>query len=231
MTNCGKRPGREPAASGWKQAAVLAAGLILTAGFAAAPSRAEPAPPPIALTQQDRADLQRIAAYLNGITTMYARFDQYSAHGGTAAGQVWMERPGRMRFEYNPPSPILLIADRFYVYYVDKQLAEMQKIGLKSTPAWLLLRDPITFDDLVVTGFTRGADLLRVTVVEKANPDGGSLTMSFSQQPLALRQWTIVDAQRRATTVILAGQQFGMALDPELFTYQDPFAAGRRVNN
>ena len=231
MTNCGKRPGREPAASGWKQAAVLAAGLILTAGFAAAPSRAEPAPPPIALTQQDRADLQRIAAYLNGITTMYARFDQYLAHGGTAAGQVWMERPGRMRFEYNPPSPILLIADRFYVYYVDKQLAEMQKIGLKSTPAWLLLRDPITFDDLVVTGFTRGADLLRVTVVEKANPDGGSLTMSFSQQPLALRQWTIVDAQRRATTVILAGQQFGMALNPELFTYQDPFAAGRRVNN
>ena len=232
MTNCdSKRPGREPAASGWKQAAVLAAGLILTVGFATAPSRAEPAPQPIALTQQDRADLQRIAAYLNGITTMYARFDQYSAHGGTAAGQVWMERPGRMRFEYNPPSPILLIADRFYVYYVDKQLAEMQKIGLKSTPAWLLLRDPITFDDLVVTGFTRGADLLRVTVVEKANPDGGSLTMSFSQQPLALRQWTIVDTQRRATTVILAGQQFGMALNPELFTYQDPFAAGRRVNN
>ena len=102
---------------------------------------------------------------------------------------------------------------------------------MQATPAWLLLRDPITFDDLVVTGFTRGADLLRVTVVEKANPDGGSLTMSFSQQPLALRQWTIVDAQRRATTVILAGQQFGMALDPELFTYQDPFAAGRRVNN
>ena len=231
MTNCGKRQGREPAASGWKRAALLAAGLILTAGLAAAPSRAEPAPQPIALTQQDRADLQRIAAYLNGVTTMYARFDQYSAHGGTAAGQVWMERPGRMRFEYNPPSPILLIADRFYVYYVDKQLAEMQKIGLKSTPAWLLLRDPITFDDLIVTGFTRGADLLQVTVVEKANPDGGSLTMSFSQQPLALRQWTIVDAQRRATTVILAGQQFGMALDPELFTYQDPFAAGRRVNN
>jgi outer membrane lipoprotein-sorting protein len=231
MTNCGKHPGREPAASGWKQTAVLAAGLILMAGLAAAPSRAEPAPQPIALTQQDRADLQRIAAYLNGITTMYARFDQYSAHGGTAAGQVWMERPGRMRFEYNPPSPILLIADRFYVYYVDKQLAEMQKIGLKSTPAWLLLRDPITFDDLVVTGFTRGADLLQVTVVEKANPDGGSLTMSFSQRPLALRQWTIVDAQRRATTVILAGQQFGMALNPELFTYQDPFAAGRRVNN
>ena len=133
-----------------------------------------------------------------------------------------------MRFEYNPPSPILLIADRFYVYYIDKQLAEMQKIGLKSTPAWLLLRDPITFDDLIVTGLVRAAEGLQVTLVEKAHPDGGSLTMSFNERPLALRQWTIVDAQRRTTTVTLAGQQFGMALDPTLFMYQDPFAPGRR---
>jgi outer membrane lipoprotein-sorting protein len=225
MTSSGKAVG------GMKRAAFCAAVLILTAGLAPAPVRAEPEPQPIALTTQDRADLQHIAAYLGGITTMYARFYQYSANGGTASGQVWMERPGRMRFEYNPPSPILLIADRFYVYYIDKQLAEMQKVGLKSTPAWLLLRDPVTFDDLIVTGFARTADLLQVTLVEKAHPDGGSLAMSFSQQPFALRQWTIVDAQRRTTTVTLAGQQFGMALDPTLFLYQDPFAAGRRNNN
>jgi outer membrane lipoprotein-sorting protein len=207
----------------------LAAVLILAAGLAPAPIRAEPAPQPVPLTQQDQADLQRIAAYLGGITTMYARFYQYSTNGGTASGQVWMERPGRMRFEYNLPSPILLIADRFYVYYIDKQLAEMQKVGLKATPAWLLLRDPITFDDLVVTGFVRAANLLQVTLVEKAHPDAGSLTMSFSEKPLALRQWTVVDAQRRTTTVTLAGQQFGMALDPTLFVYQDPFASGRRA--
>jgi outer membrane lipoprotein-sorting protein len=214
-----------------KRAALCAAVLIVTAGLAAVPVGAEPAPQPVPLTTQDRADLQRIAAYLGGITTMYARFYQYSANGGTASGQVWMERPGRMRFEYNPPSPILLLADRFYVYYIDKQLAEMQKIGLKSTPAWLLLRDPITFDDLIVTRFTRTADLLQVMLVETAHPDSGSLTMSFSQRPFALRQWTIVDAQRRTTTVTLADQQFGMALDPTLFVYQDPFAAGRRHNN
>ncbi len=231
MTSSGKRRACGWAVGGVKHAAFWAAVLILTAGLAAVPVRAEPEPQPIALTTQDRADLQRIAAYLGGITTMYARFYQYSVNGGTASGQVWMERPGRMRFEYNPPSPILLIADRFYVYYIDKQLAEMQKVGLKSTPAWLLLRDPITFDDLIVTGFARTADLLQVTLVEKAQPDGGSLTMSFSQQPFALRQWTIVDAQRRTTTVTLAGQQFGMALDPTLFVYQDPFAAGRRNNN
>ena len=96
-----------------------------------------------------------------------------------------MARPGRMRFEYDPPSPILLIADRFYVYYVDKQLAQMSKVGLKSTPAWFLLRDPITFDDLLIKRFERGANTLTITVVEPAEPDNGSLTIVFSSQPLA----------------------------------------------
>src|SRR5215472_9638692 len=101
MTSFGKRRGRRSVA-GATRTGFLAALLILTGGLAAAPIRAEPAPLPIPLTQQDQADLQRIAAYLGGITTMYARFYQYSANGGTASGQVWMERPGRMRFEYNP---------------------------------------------------------------------------------------------------------------------------------
>src|SRR5215831_6153329 len=113
---------------------VVAAGLA----WALLPTVAQAAAPPVGavLTPQDTADLQRVAAYLSSIRTMYARFQQVSAGGGTAAGQLWMARPGRMRFEYDPPSPVLLLADMFYVYYVDKQLAEMSKVGLKSTPAW-----------------------------------------------------------------------------------------------
>jgi len=186
------------------------------------------APPAAALSSQDTADLQRISAYLNSIHTMYARFHQLSAGGATASGQLWMARPGRMRFEYDPPSPILLLADMFYVYYVDKELVEMSKVGLKSTPAWLLLRDPITFSDLIITRFERGPNVLRISVVEKAEPDNGSLTMVFSDHPLALRQWTIVDQQRKATTVSLSGERFGVALDPKLFVYQDPYASSRR---
>src|SRR5689334_17351829 len=129
------------------------------------------------LTPRDNADLQRIAAYLTSIRTMYAKFQQVSPGGGTATGQLWMARPGRMRFEYNPPSPILLLADTFYVYYIDKELVQMSKVGLKSTPAWLLLRDPVTFSDLIVTRFERGANTIRVTVVEIAEPESGSLTM------------------------------------------------------
>jgi outer membrane lipoprotein-sorting protein len=193
------------------------------------PALANAAAPPVAaaLTPQDTADLQRIAAYLNSIHTMYARFQQTSG-GAIANGQLWMARPGRMRFEYDLPSPILLLADRFYVYYVDKELAQMSKVGLKSTPAWLLLRDPITFSDLTVTRFERGPNALRVTVVEQNEPDIGSLTMTFSDRPLALRQWSIVDQQRKTIAVSLYNEQFGIALDPKLFVYQDPYAASRR---
>ena len=203
---------------------LLALGLAATTSASLGGSAIGAAPPPAAaLTAQDMADLRRITAYLTGIRTMAGRFRQIASDGTTATGSLWMVRPGRMRFEYDPPSPILLIADQSYVYYVDKQLAQMSKVGLKSTPAWFLLRDPITFDNLVVTRFERGGSLLRVTVVAPAEPDNGSLTMVFGNEPLALRQWTIVDQQRRATTVSIYDAQFGIALDPELFVYRDPY--------
>ncbi len=208
--------------------AVLAACFGLAVARLSAAAAAAALPTAAALTPQDNADLQRIAAYLESIRTMYAKFRQVASGGGIATGQLWMARPGRMRFEYDPPSPILLLADMFYVYYVDKELIQVSKVGLKSTPAWLLLRDPITFSDLIVTRFERGANTVTLTVVEKAEPDNGSLTMVFSDNPLTLRQWSIVDQQRKTTAVSLYDERFGVALDPKLFVYQDPYAASRR---
>jgi outer membrane lipoprotein-sorting protein len=207
--------------------AVLTAYLALAAARLSAAAAAV-SPAAVALTPHDNADLQRIAAYLGSIRTMYAKFRQVAPGGGIATGQLWMARPGRMRFEYDPPAQILLLADMFYVYYIDKELIQMSKVGLKSTPAWLLLRDPITFSDLIVTRFERGANTVTVTVVEKTEPDNGSLTMVFSDNPLALRLWSIVDQQQKTTTVSLYDERFGMALDPKLFVYQDPYAASRR---
>jgi outer membrane lipoprotein-sorting protein len=226
----GRGPGARWSASCWRRL-LLAMGLALAVLAPLAVACADTPPQPAALSAADQADLQRISAYLNSIGTMTARFHQYSANGGAASGWLWMERPGRMRFQYDQPSPILLLADRFYVYYVDTQLAEVSEVGLKSTPAWFLLRAPISFSDLVVTRFERGDNLLRITVVDPAAPDNGSLTMVFSGQPLALRQWTIVDQQRHVTTVALSQQQFGMALDPNLFVYQNPYSSHRTNDN
>jgi outer membrane lipoprotein-sorting protein len=225
------RVGSSLARRGFGRRALLAAGLAVALLLPPGGSRADEPPQPAVLTAQDQADLQRIAVYLNGIGTMTARFQQHSAHGGAAGGWLWMERPGRMRFQYDPPTPILLIADQTYVYYVDTQLAEMSKVGLKFTPAWFLLRVPISFKDLVVTRFERGDNSLRITIVDPKAPDNGSLTMDFADRPMSLRQWTIVDQQHHTTTVSLSQQQFGMALDPNLFVYQNPYYSPGRYND
>jgi outer membrane lipoprotein-sorting protein len=204
-----------------------AAGLVAAARVEAAEPAASPTPGPA-----DRAELQRIADYLNGIYTMTARFQQVSGDGVTATGHLWVSRPGRMRFEYDPPSPILLVADSFYVYYYDKELQQVSNVGLRSTPAWFLLRDKISFgDDLIVRRFEHTANASRVTVLEKANPDLGTVTLVFSDRPLQLRQWTIVDAQHKSTTVSISDVQFGMALDPNLFHYSSRSATGRSSGN
>jgi len=200
------------------------AGIVLLVPLAAA---AAAPPTPATLTPQDQAELQRIAGYLNNIRTMSARFQQAGGNGASS-GRMWVQRPGRMRFEYDPPNPVILLADTFYIYHYDRQLQQVQKVGLKSTPAWFLLRDGISFADVIVTRMERGPNLIRVSVVESNQPDAGSLTMVFSENPLALRQWTVIDQQGRTTHVTLSDLQFGMALDPKLFQYSDPFAGSRR---
>jgi len=187
------------------------------------------APTPAVLSAQDTLELQRIAAYLNGIRTMTARFQQIANNGGLSTGQLWVARPGRMRFEYEPPNAITLLADSTSVYYWDKQLNQTSKYDLRSTPAWFFLRDPISFGaDVIVTRFERAGATARVTVVESEQPDAGSLTLVLSENPLALRQWTVVDQQAKTTTVTLSGLQFGMALDPKLFQYQYLFTGSNR---
>jgi outer membrane lipoprotein-sorting protein len=201
--------------------ASAAALLLLTASHHAGAA----APPPAAaqLAPQDAALLQRVAAYLQGIHTMTAKFQQAVTGGGEATGYLWLQRPGRMRFQYDPPNKLLMLADSFNVYYWDPELKQMSTIALKSTPAWFLLRDPISFTDgVTLTRFEHSGNTVRVTVVQTAEPNAGSLTMEFTENPLVLRHWTVVDQQRKVTNVSLSEVQYGMALDPNLFQYHEP---------
>jgi outer membrane lipoprotein-sorting protein len=186
------------------------------------------APTPAQVTAQDTLELQRIAAYLNNIRTMTARFQQVASNGAST-GRLWVARPGRMRFEYDPPTEIALLADAQSVYYWDKELNQTSKYELRQTPAWFFLRDPISFGgDVVVTRFERAGGIVRVTLVEGTRPDAGSLTLVFRENPLALVQWTVVDQQGKTTTVSLYDTQFGVALDPGMFQYGSLFAGSKR---
>ena len=176
-----------------------------------------------ALPAGDSADLKRIQDYLNGIRTLQSRFEQITAEGGMATGTIYLSRPGKMRVVYDPPVPILLVATDGRIWYYDKKLEQISFFALKDTPAWFLLQDNVRFGgDLTVSHLERDPNLLRVTVSETKNPDLGQATLVLSDHPLQLRQWHLVDAQRKAVTVTLDDPHYGVALDPNLFYWTDP---------
>jgi outer membrane lipoprotein-sorting protein len=176
-----------------------------------------------ALSADDRGQVQRVEQYLNGIHSLSARFQQYAADGGTASGQLIVARPGHMRFEYDKPSPILLLADGTWVVYIDNQLKQVSYLPIGSTPAWFLLRDTISLTDgVTITKFERGPGALRITLVENKSPENGTLTLTFGEKPFDLKQWTIVDQQGKATTVVLSDARYGVPVDSKAFTFVDP---------
>ena len=194
--------------------------LVLPLLVAVAPPARAAAPAPVALSPRDRADLARIETYLNGLRTLKARFLQVAPDGATTEGVAWMERPGRMRFEYDKPSPLLLIAGHGLFFFHDSQLNQTTNLPLSATPLGLLLRDDLRLSgDVTVTGIERLPGQFQVSMVRTASPDDGSLTLVFAEGPLALRQWSVVDAQRQETRVTLFNIELGGSFDPKLFVF------------
>jgi outer membrane lipoprotein-sorting protein len=175
------------------------------------------------LTVQDQADLKRIEGYLNGLHTLKARFLQIAPDGGTTQGIAWMDRPGRMRFQYDKPSPLLLVAGHGLLVYYDRELHQTTNIPLGSTPLGLLLSDNLVLSgDVTVTGIERIPGQIEVTMVRTRSPGDGSLALVFADNPLALRQWVVVDSQHQETRVSLFDVQLGGSYDPDMFTFIDP---------
>lgn len=178
---------------------------------------------PMALTPQDRADLARIEVYLNGLRTLKARFLQVSPDGGTTEGNAWLQRPGRMRFEYDKPSPFLLVAGFGSAVFYDSQLNQTTSVPLSTTPLGILLGDDFKLSgDITVVGINRLPGQIQVTTIRTASPGDGSLTLVFSDAPLALRQWAVMDAQRQETRVSLFAIELGGSFPQRMFEFNDP---------
>jgi len=176
-----------------------------------------------ALSPDDGADLTRVQDYLNNIHTLQSRFEQISGEGGIATGTIYLSRPGKMRVEYDPPVPILLVATEGRIWYYDKKLEEVSFFALQDTPAWFLLQDNVRFGgDITVDNLEREPAVLRVTLTETKNPDLGKATVVLSDHPLELRKWQILDAQQKNVTVTLDDPHYGVPLDPSLFYWTDP---------
>ena len=130
-----------------------------------------------------------------------------------------------MRFQYDPPSPLLLVAGHGLVVFHDKSLNQTSNIPLSKTPLGILLADHVRLQgDVTVTGMQRLPGQIQVSLVRTASPGDGTLTLIFADNPLTLRQWTVLDAQRQETRVTLYNVETGGQFDPKLFEFIDPRA-------
>ena len=176
-----------------------------------------------AALQADQVDaVLKAQLYLNQIKTLRARFVQVSSNGGYAQGEVFVRRPGRMRFEYDPPHPVLMIADGTTLLYYDKELKQATFIPLWETPLWFLIRKKVDLTSgIEVSAVEKAAGVLRITVQEKDAGAAGAVTLVFSDQPLALRQWAVTDAQGITTEVTLLNAEYGGDVPDKVFDYSD----------
>lgn len=197
---------------------VLAAAALLPAAAVAAPTRAE--------------QIARIEAYLNGIRTVQSRFFQVSSTGEEATGTLSLERPGRLRIEYDPPSALLIIADGSFLITHDRRLQQSTYLPLSQTPAAVLLGDKIRIDggEFRVVMLQADAESIRATIERKDRPGEGRLALVFGEGPLRLQQWEVTDSQGIVTAVVLEEPRFGVPLKRELFEFRDPRFFEERLN-
>jgi outer membrane lipoprotein-sorting protein len=165
-------------------------------------------------------EINRIEDYLNGIRTMQSRFIQINPDGSAWNGNLYVKRPGRFRFEYDPPIPYLLVANDSWLFHVDRALKETNVIPLVKTPAQFLVRENISLKkDFKITKLEELPGIVQIGLVTRDNPDLGEVTLTFSDKPLELRKWTVRDVQDNITQVTLQNTRYGVNLNASLFKY------------
>lgn len=175
----------------------LGFGSALLLSLASASAAARAATP-------DPAVVRQVAAYLNGLKTITARFMQVGPDGNVRTGSAIVQRPGKLRFQYDKPNRQLLVAGFGLLVYHDPQLDQTTNIPLSSTPLGILLDKHIALSGKVtVTKVAQPPGEVQVTLVRTARPQQGHITLVFSTDPLELRQWRVTDPQGRLTQVSL----------------------------
>jgi outer membrane lipoprotein-sorting protein len=185
---------------------------------------------PADLSAAEQLKLAEISDYLNSLTTLRADFRQINDDGTISTGQLYIRRPGRMRFEYDPPEQALVIAAASAVVIIDPKSNEpAETYPLSRTPLSLILGRNI---DLTRANMVRNARFdgtaTIVTAEDPENLENGYIELMFTDSPTQLRQWVIHDSTGAQTTVVLGEFETGMELPNSLFDADRERSLGRR---
>jgi outer membrane lipoprotein-sorting protein len=174
---------------------------------------------PITLSPAQAASVDEISAYINSFKTMQGEFIQISPKGNLSRGVFYISKPGRMRFEYAPPNPFLIVADGRWLTIKNRAKEKGDQFPLSETPLRLVLSEKVNIlHDTRILDFAEADGLTSVTLEDKESTlGGGKLTLVFDRTRKALQQWVVIDGKGRKTTVSLENVVAGVKTDPKLF--------------
>jgi outer membrane lipoprotein-sorting protein len=190
------------------------------------PPAATPAPVP-------GAGVAEVEQYFNSIRTLQARFIQSNPNGTIVQGNLYMRRPGRMRFEYDPPSQLKIVADGSQVTMWDIANRDFSQWPIGWTAASFLVKDPMTLSgDLTVEQIQHVNGEVQLTLVQTRKPQEGKVIVRLAEGPLLLRGWSIIDSRGQRVDISLQDIRTGLQLADSLFKYDGPDAGAilRRGN-
>ena len=189
----------------------------------ATPVESAPAPQS-ALSDAARSDiLSGVKTALSNARTAKGQFTQSNSDGSLMTGDFALRRPGKMRFDYHDPTPILIVSDGTTVAMEDSELETVDRIPLGSTPLGLILDDDLEFSgDVEVLRVSQGEDKVWITLRDATGEVEGELTMIFAVGTYDLLGWLTMDADYQMTTVELSDVETNGRIDPRLFRLDEP---------
>jgi len=204
--------------------------LVLAVAAAVTTGAGQPPPPRgIEFSEADRADLDKVSAYLNSLRSLEGGFVQIGPMGELDQGRFYLVKPGKLRFEYQPPSPLLIVCDGRTFAVFNKKLKTVDRYPLSATPLDLLLGDKVDLkhNDAIVR-VRRQPGSLVVEARTAKNRNKANIAIAFSYPVLELRQWTVIDDQGLPTTVALRNLELGVSPSESLFVLRDAKAVGAK---
>ena len=193
----------------FKQSFLLACGLAIAGAVVAI------AGPVFADTRADT--LQALKEHYRKVPTMTGEFLQFGPQGNQSSGTFAIKRPGKVRFDYEDPSPVEVVSNGLAVMIVNNKLKTFDSYPLKNTPLKLLLDDELQIDTDAVIDVMQSEDLTTIVLGDKQLFGNSVITLLFEPETFELRQWTIKDAQGKETSVMVFNVEDNVELSNRLF--------------
>lgn len=179
--------------------------------------------------QTVEADLAQLSKALNYTGTLRGRFVQTGQDGRTARGNLYLKRPGKIRFEYDAPNPMLIVSDGVTIMQSDRALGTSDRIPLKSTPLDFFLKNEVSLaNDTKVLALQKTPQQISVTVQDGSGRAAGQMTLVFNAQNFALTQWSVLDEFGVSTRVDLSDLVYNQEIEPALFVLENSKRDRRR---